>query len=52
MIEKSQYFNILTALHNVCRNNPLPSLTGMDAYNEIMNFLYLNHWKLNKIIIQ
>jgi type I restriction-modification system DNA methylase subunit len=50
MIEKTQYFSILKQLHDVCRNNPSPSLTGMDAYNEIMNFLCLRHMSDNKII--
>lgn len=47
MIEKTQYFSILKQLHDVCRNNPTPSLTGMDAYNEIMNFLCLRHMSDN-----
>ena len=42
-MNKSQYFNILKQLHDICRNQPQPTLTGMDAYNEIMNYLYLRH---------
>ena len=42
-MDKNQYFSILKQLHDVCRNNPAPPLTGMDAYNEIMNYLYLRH---------
>ena len=42
-MQKSQYFSILKALHDVCRNNPAPKLTGMEAYNEIINYLYLRH---------
>jgi type I restriction-modification system DNA methylase subunit len=42
-MDKSQYFSILKQLHDICRDNPAPSLTGMDAYNEIMNYLYLRH---------
>jgi type I restriction-modification system DNA methylase subunit len=42
-MDKSQYFGILKQLHDVCRNNPAPKLTGMEAYNEIINFLYLRH---------
>ncbi len=42
-MDKSQYFGILKQLHDVCRNNPTPKLTAMDAYNEIINFLYLRH---------
>ena len=40
---KTQYFSILKTLHDVCRNNPAPKMTGMDAYNEIINLLYLRH---------
>lgn len=42
-MDKNQYFSILKQLHDVCRNNPAPTFTGMDAYNEIMNYLYLRH---------
>jgi type I restriction-modification system DNA methylase subunit len=42
-MDKSQYFSILKQLHDICRNNPAPKLTGMDAYNEIINFLFLRH---------
>ena len=42
-MEKSNYFSILKQLHDTCRNNPAPKLTGMDAYNEIINYLQLRH---------
>ena len=42
-MDKSNYFTILKQLHDICRNNPAPKLTAMDAYNEIINFLYLRH---------
>jgi type I restriction enzyme M protein len=42
-MDKSNYFGILKQLHDICRNNPAPKLTAMDAYNEIINFLYLRH---------
>jgi type I restriction-modification system DNA methylase subunit len=42
-MNKKAYFNILKQLHDICRDNPKPSLTGMDAYNEIINYLYLRH---------
>ena len=42
-MEKNNYFGILKQLHDVCRNNPAPTLTCMDAYNEIINYLYLRH---------
>jgi type I restriction-modification system DNA methylase subunit len=50
MLDKTQYFTILKQLHDVCRNNPHPSFTGMDAYNEIMNFLCLRHMTDNSVI--
>lgn len=40
-MDKTKYFLILKQLHDICRNNPLPKLTGMDAYSEIINYLYL-----------
>lgn len=43
MLDKTAYFSILKQLHDTCRNNPAPTLTGMDAYNEIINYLYLRH---------
>jgi len=42
-MDKTQYFGILKQLHDICRDLPAPTLTGMDAYNEIMNYLYLRH---------
>ena len=42
-MDKNQYFQCLKQLHDICRNNPAPKLTGLDAYNEIINFLYLRH---------
>lgn len=42
-MDKTLYFEILKQLHDVCRNNPAPTLTCMDAYNEIINYLYLRH---------
>ena len=42
-MDKTNYFGILKQLHDVCRNNPAPTLTCMDAYNEIINYLYLRH---------
>jgi hypothetical protein len=43
LMDKTQYFGILKHLHDICRDLPAPTLTGMDAYNEIMNYLYLRH---------
>lgn len=42
-MDKQAYFSILKQLHDICRNNPSPKLVAMDAYNEIINFLYLRH---------
>ena len=42
-MEKTQYFGILKQLHDICRDLPLPKLVGMEAYNEIMNYLWLRH---------
>ena len=47
MIDKQQYFSILKALHDILRDTPAPSLTGMDAFNEIINFLCLRHFSDN-----
>ena len=48
-MDKTQYFSILKQLHDICRDLPAPTLTGMDAYNEIMNYLYLRHLSDNQI---
>ena len=48
-MDKTQYFSILKNLHDICRDLPAPTLTGMDAYNEIMNYLYLRHLSDNVI---
>jgi len=50
LMNKQQYFHILKQLHDVCRDLPVPVLTGMDAYNEIMNYLYLRHLSDNNNI--
>lgn len=42
-MDKINYFSILKQLHDICRDNPIPKLTGMDAYNEIINYLHLRH---------
>ena len=42
-MDKTQYFTILKQLHDICRNLPMPKFTGMEAYNEIMNYLFLRH---------
>jgi type I restriction-modification system DNA methylase subunit len=47
-MDKTQYFSILKQLHDICRDSPAPTFTGMDAYNEIMNYLYLRHLSDNK----
>ena len=47
-MDKTQYFSILKQLHDICRDTPAPTFTGMDAYNEIMNYLYLRHLSDNK----
>ena len=43
LMEKTQYFGILKQLHDICRDLPMPKLVGMEAYNEIMNYLWLRH---------
>ncbi len=48
-MDKTQYFSILKQLHDICRDLPAPTLTGMDAYNEIMNYLYLRHLSDNQV---
>ena len=49
-MNKQQYFNILKQLHDICRDLPSPVFTGMEAYNEIMNYLYLRHLSDNNDI--
>lgn len=46
-MNKQSYFTVLKQLHDICRDTPSPKLTGMDAYNEIMNVLYLRHMSDN-----
>ena len=48
-MDKQNYFSILKQLHDICRNNPAPKLVAMEAYNEIINFLYLRHLSDNDI---
>ena len=48
-MDKTLFFSILKQLHDICRNTPAPKLTGMDAYNEIINYLYLIHMSDNEI---
>ena len=43
LMDKNQYFSILKQLHDICRELPMPKLVGMEAYNEIMNYLWLRH---------
>ena len=51
-MDKNNYFSILKQLHDICRNTPAPKLVAMDAYNEIINFLYLRHLSDNEEYIQ
>ena len=51
-MDTNHYFSILKQLHDICRNTPAPKLVGMDAYNEIINFLYLRHLSDNEEYIK
>lgn len=48
-ITKSAWFAILKSLHDICRNTPSPSYVGMEAYNDIMNFMILRHISDNTV---
>lgn len=51
-MDKGGYFAILKQMHDIFRDPPAPICTGMDAYNEIINYLYLRHLSDNTPIEQ